>query len=88
MGLSELLTNEQKIASLEHVKKSLSIEIYKICASTGINPDTFEYSTYVCPDQSLTNGYNGYEDYRWRELERHCKNLATAMTKLQALKDA
>lgn len=87
MGLGELLTNEQKIVSLEQVKKLLSIEIYKICSSTGINPDTFEYSTYVCPAESMINGHNGFVDHRWRELEKHSKNLTSVMAKLEELKN-
>ena len=80
MDLGQFLTKEEKIASLEQIKRLLSVEIYKICASTGINPDTFDYSTYACPV--------GNVDYRLRELEKHSKNLVSLVSKLEDLKNA
>ena len=80
MDLGQFLTNEEKIASLEHVKRLLSVEIYRICLSNGMNPDTFDYSTYVRPV--------GNFDYRLGELEKHSKNLVSLVSKLEDLKNA
>jgi hypothetical protein len=85
MGLGELLTTEEKIASLEKIKKSLSLEIYRICFHVGIDPDTFDYTTYVCPDRNVINGY---VEQKLKDLEKHSRNLTTVIVKLEALENA
>ena len=85
MGLGELLTTEEKIASLDKVKKSLSIHIYTLCLQLGIDPDSFEYSTYVCSNGDSTTGVI---NPRLIELEKHSKNLLSVVNKIEALENA
>lgn len=84
MGLGELLTTEEKIASLQSIKKSLSMAIYSLCVQLGIDSESFDYSTYVHPNgDSVT----GVVNPKLVELERHSKNLIIVMNKLEELKN-
>lgn len=85
MGLGELLTTEEKIASLQKMKKSLSMGIYALCVELGIDAESFDYSTYVRPDG---NGITGFINPKLIELEKHSKNLTTLTEKLEALENA
>ncbi len=84
MSLGEFLTTEEKIASLQSIKKSLSMAIYSLCVQLGIDSESFDYSTYVHPNgDSVT----GVVNPKLVELERHSKNLITVMNKLEELKN-
>lgn len=85
MGLGELLTTEEKIASLQKMKKSLSMATYALCVELGIDTESFDYSTYVRPDG---NGMTGFINPKLIELERYSKSLITLMTKLEELESA
>lgn len=85
MGLGELLTTEEKIASLEKMKKSISIHIYTLCLQLGIDPESFEYSTYVPQNGNSTTGFI---HPRLIELERNSKNLLSVINKIETLKNA
>jgi len=85
MGISELLTTEEKIASLQRMKKSLSMAIYALCVELGIDTESFDYSTYVHPNGNSTTGII---NPKLIELERHSKNLTTLMVKLGELESA
>jgi len=84
MSLGDLLTTEEKIASLQSIKKSLSMAIYSLCVQLGIDSESFDYSTYVHPNG---DGVTGVVNPKLVELERHSKNLITVMNKLEELKN-
>lgn len=85
MGIGELLTTEEKIASLQRMKKSLSMAIYALCVELGLDTESFDYSTYVHPNGNSTTGII---NPKLIELERHSKNLTTLMVKLGELESA
>lgn len=85
MGIGELLTIEEKIISLGKIKSSLSMEIYKMCVHLGVDPDTFDYSTFTCPEGNIIDGRM---EIQLPTLERHCKNLVNVISKLEALENA
>ena len=81
MGIEQFLTSQDKIASLEKLAKMLSIEIYMLCLRAGIDPDTFDHSTYDasfgCPNLAYVT-----------DLEARCKSLVAAENKLAELNNA
>lgn len=81
MGIEQFLTSQDKIASLEKLAKMLSIEIYTLCLRAGIDPDTFDHSTYEAPFGGLNLAYV-------KDLEARCKSLVAAENKLIELKNA
>jgi hypothetical protein len=85
MGLGELLTTEEKIVLLDKMKKSVSVHIYTLCLQLGFDPESFEYSTYVCSDGDSTTGFI---NPRLVELEKHSKNLVSVVEKIEALRNA
>jgi hypothetical protein len=85
MGLGELLTTEEKIASLQKMKKSLSVAIYPLCVELGIEPESFDYSTYVCP---VGNSTTGFINPKFVELEKYSNKLVVLMAKIEELQSA
>jgi hypothetical protein len=85
MGLGELLTTEEKIASLQKMKKSLSMAIYPLCIELGIDPESFDCLTYVSP---VGNSTTGFTNPKFAELEKHSSKLVILMAKLKELQSA
>ena len=85
MALGELLTTEEKIASLQKIKKSLSMGIYALCVELGMEPESFDYLTYVRPDG---NSATGVINPKLIELEKHSNKLVSLMAKLEELENA
>ena len=84
MGLGELLTTEEKIASLDKMKQSLSVYVYTLCLELGIDPDSFDYSTYVSPKGGSVTGII---NPKLIELEKHSNTLSTMVVKIEELKN-
>jgi hypothetical protein len=85
MGLGELLTTEEKTASLQRMKKTLSMGIYALCVELGIEPESFDYLTYVHPDG---NSVTGFINPKLIQLDKHSKNLVSLIAKLEELENA
>ena len=72
MGLGELLTTEEKIASLQRMKKSLSMAIYALCVELGIDTEAFDYSTYMHPNGNSTTGIINHKFILDADYLKHC----------------
>ena len=84
MGIEQLMTNSEKIQTLTRLKSLLSSEIYSLCIQSGMEPDTFDYSTYASPGQAKAT----VNILQLQLLEKQCKKLILVMSKLEGLNNA
>ena len=81
MGIEQFLTNEDKLSSLEKIKKLIAIEIYSLCLRASIDPDEFDYSTYIPPVN--------YREIPYLEmLTKQCNSLKIVEQKIQDISNA
>ncbi len=82
MGLEQFLTAEDKIASLTDIQSFMYKELYVTCVRAGIDPDTFDYETWVKPEYVMENGHLNpiYE-----MMAQMCENLMIIDNKLSGI---
>jgi hypothetical protein len=71
------ISEQQKRTILEQTKSTLLADVYRACLVLGIDPDTFDISTWTTPDVILF-----YEQQRLGEIK---ESLALIEEKLAAL---
>lgn len=81
MGIEQFLTNEDKLSSLEKIKKLIAIEIYSLCIRASFDPDDFDYETYYPPVN--------YREIPYLEhLTRQCDAMKVVVQKIEQINNA
>ena len=57
MGLEQFLTEEDKVASLTDIRSFMYKELYAMCIRAGVDPDEFNYETWVQPEITEDNRF-------------------------------
>jgi hypothetical protein len=79
--MSEFNSVEDKISALYEMKKAIAIEVYKLCFRCGLDPDVFDYSSFVAPP--------GYPPLSFSvQLEKRCKQMLSIVKKIEELENA
>lgn len=78
--MSEFHSVEDKIFALYEMKKAIAIEMYKLCFRCGLDPDNFDYFSFVATPNSPLLSFSG-------QLEKRCKQMAAVVKKIEELEN-
>lgn len=78
--MSEFQNLEEKIAALYKMKKAIAIEVYKLCFRSGLDPDNFDYSSFMAAPNSPLLSFSG-------QLEKRCKQMTAVVKKIEELEN-